>query len=211
MDEVLEEMPEILDFNVNFGLQDINSNRKILYNLEKDSRKKEIFQWNEVPVYQAGNKIFAVLEGKIVYYVQFEIIKYASIFCNNPFITQVAVWRSGFYTDQTHGISQKVFREVLFPKTGIVATDKSQTQSGQRFWELEGMNALKQGFRVYFVDMARTRAEQILTPDDFQARFHRMYGTESNFQYKKIVISQIELEIANKKPVIESFEEYFNL
>ena len=191
--DLLCESPRIADPE-NFGLGKTDKNRKITSELLSEPNCREIANktYEVSPTLDGRNVLFVLsdYDEKIAYYVSWEIEKLSLL--PKESMTQVAVWRGLTAT----GAPSSVFWNYIFPKTGIVVSDRAQTGKGADFWkDRMGEAFYRLGYNVYLLDFG-TKDVILLDEGDVSIEnlFDRAYGKSAKFALLRYCISKDPLK-----------------
>ena len=184
--------PETIDDN-DFGLDNINSNRKDYEKLFKDKRKHLIAtKATGIELYEYPSH-FALLDTnnkEVLYYMQYLKHKVFKV----PSITQLKVWASAYTTntDNFEGdtLTTYIFFKHLLPKAGMIVTDKMQTSAGKRFWEKRITQAFASGLNVYGLDQNQNAVKKFTSLKEWRDYAEYFYGEAHKHQGRKIGISK---------------------
>jgi hypothetical protein len=105
---------------------------------------------------------------RIAYYVRYEIQK--SSFVDEPWITQVLVWKSTLSSPKTEGLAKNIFFKYILPVEGTAVSDGEQTADGERFWKYRISDAFANPkYKVYLVDFNHEKVTKFKSKKEFEA------------------------------------------
>lgn len=190
----LAEIPQIIPPE-DFDLSDETENRKACAILLKDYKLKLLsddFKHGS-KLYTIKNAIFLENGGLLVYYVKYETNNYKLI--NKPVISQTVLWRKRGLdvTTDSIGMPTRVFFDCVLNLTGIVATDKQQTEQGRDFWFDRIAQAYDRNYHVYFLSVLYLHElRELKTYQEFTDLLNNnvIWGDNNKHQFKKIIISK---------------------
>lgn len=194
----LNEMPQLVP-PVEFGLDNLNYNKQLLskYLLDHDIKLLSDKFDKGSKLYKLKNKIFLVYNDQIKYFVQFDV-NYIG-FLKSRVITQVKLWRSIVQSPDAINFPTYMFFHYLLPITGIILTDKQQTEEGSRFWGDRIFQAIDLNYFVYYINLLAPNKEliKIDSVDDYQSIFidKDLLNTPEANKAKGLIISKSMLNL----------------
>lgn len=185
----LFEMPQLIG-EVDFDLDDRERNRIVCNSLRPSA--VELFTFRNVVIKKSGKHIYAERgDGLMPYLIETERKWIGAV--NKQAMIQRGLWRDAAISSIA-GLTKKVFFEVLLPQTGMVASDRQQSDDGRRFWVLRVSEALEMGLFVYLVDvMGPKELTRIKSHEQFDGMQSEIWGTDPKFKTKLLLISRDEL------------------
>lgn len=179
-------MPRMISDRDEFKLE------KLKDNIESTSsflaRKPEILKLGEWQLLKAGNTIRLIDNGETLYHVKFETK--AKKFWNSPKqAVQVEVWKQYGSSDLTHGLPKAVFFNYLLEKYGAIICDYLHTENGKRFWLDRLVEALKEGYDVFYGDYGSRKLTKIRDREELFSVYQELcWGTEQKHEYRRMAI-----------------------
>ena len=200
VNQILTEMPQIIDSLTWHELNHLESNQHEYKKLSANNQKQIIERLSDSAiVYQLGSMFFCLDTkfNKITYYMTYEV-------GNNGKLGRY-VWQSLVWTDveaiYIKHLAARIFWTKLFPKFDFILTDSEQTWDGRRFWQYRIGDAFDKGLKVYFYDFSDHKLVKMNSTTDFQqfASQYDIWGNYPKHLLKRMVITKHELPIFNKQ------------
>lgn len=169
--------------------------------LSRDKRTKVLSHpYKDADLVESGQK-FAVLDHSL------KMVTYYMVFSERQIkghkvLYQSILWRNKS-VEGTKDIPIHVFWNHLFPKTGMVCTDKIQTDLGKGFWNnLIVDSIVRMNLHAYFIDLNKNETKEISSERELSDIAADIWGkTEAN-KARLVMISKSTL------PVSESIDSF---
>jgi len=196
-EEYLTEAPQRIEPD-EFNLNNIDKNREICKRLLKDYKLKLLsddFKGGS-KLYSTKREIFLENKGFILYYVKYEINQYKLV--DKSVVTQTILWRKrgAGQNKDLMGLPTRLFFDVILEITGVVATDKQQTNNGEIFWYDRVSQSFEDNLYVYYLNVLYS--QELRELKDF-AEFEELinnedvWGDSAKHQLRKVLISKYKL------------------
>lgn len=146
----ISESPQIIDKNLDFGLNNKLSNSKNATNFlskisevirETDDYKLFISEKDATSGYIV---MVSKEENLIVLFVEYSRHTIRGL---GDFVTQIKLWRS-FDFHYTRGVTDEIFFNILLKRHKSIMSDFQQTKDGKRFWVGQLASAVSKGYKV---------------------------------------------------------------
>ncbi len=129
------------------------------------------------------------LGERVEYFVRYRNIDLDPSLAPAKAVRQVLLWRDkSIRSAYSANVTKQVFWERLFPRHGCLASDKQQTDDGQRFWSTAVGTALDGGLTVRIVNTNDRTFVDVVTKKDFKNQINATWGTTTWFQRMVVLI-----------------------